>query len=112
MGRAGWLFLLAVVGCNDGPNTQYRPIGSDCSSGDQCGTSPYSCATAGYPNGYCQKDCATDGDCPSDSVCVVPHCRRKCQSASACRTSEGYVCRADGVAPHCDVPTNSDGGTP
>jgi hypothetical protein len=117
MGRAMrtsiWLLWLGLVGgCSDGPGTQYRPIGSDCSSSDQCGTRPFSCVTAGYPHGYCQKDCATDGDCPSDSVCVAPQCRRKCHTSTDCRTAEGYVCRADGPSQVCDLPANADGGTP
>ena len=53
MGRAGrtwvWLLWWGMAGCSDGANTQYRPIGSDCSSSDQCGTRPYSCVTTGYP---------------------------------------------------------------
>jgi len=66
----------------------------------------------GYPNGYCQKDCATDGDCPSDAICVSSQCRRKCQMTSQCRVAEGYLCRPGGTGSVCDVATNDDGGMP
>ena len=88
-----WLALtlvLVAAGCSDPANTQYLPIGSPCSSDRQCGTSPYDCAVAGYPGGYCEKSCATDGDCPSDSLCsaLVKACRRVCTSDAACRTTD------------------------
>src|SRR4051812_42268099 len=100
--------LTACLGCSAGPNTQNNPIGSRCTSNDSCGTKPYNCLTMGHPGGYCQKDCSTDGDCPSDSVCVSFECRRKCSTAADCRASEGYACVITPVTSVCDVGASSD----
>jgi hypothetical protein len=101
----------SVTSCSNPPNTQILPIGSRCTSDSECGTSPYTCETTNYPNGYCDKTCGSDTDCPSDSVCYVNHCRRTCATASDCRQAEGYVCRMTGTttAPvnFCDVPEGS-----
>ena len=101
------LFLagLTVAACSDGPNTQYLPIGERCGSDEACGTSPFSCLTS-YPSGYCEKGCATDGDCPLDSVCASTRCRRKCQGAGDCRSLEGYICKPTGAtSAFCTVPS-------
>ena len=74
------MLAFVAAGCSDSANTQYLPIGSRCSSSAQCGTAPYDCAATGYPYGYCEKPCTTDGDCPADSLCsaTVHACRRVC----------------------------------
>jgi hypothetical protein len=105
-----WLLFCFLAGCSDGPNSQYRPIGTDCTADNQCGTTPYSCSLKNHPNGYCQKDCATPGDCPSDSTCVGNECRRKCTMQSECRVAEGYVCSSSTSV--CDFPVSDDGGAP
>lgn len=90
-----WLLfvLLAVAGCGDADNTAYLPVGSRCTSSGQCGTNPYQC-NVDRPGGYCEKPCATDGDCPMDSVCIprLGACRRRCADPAQCRASEGYAC--------------------
>jgi hypothetical protein len=99
---------LASFGCDTPANTQKLPVGSRCTQPSQCGSSPYGCSIKGYPGGYCDKDCATDGDCPADSVCAAAlrKCRRKCVAASECRESEGYTCRAFGATTTvCELPT-------
>lgn len=108
--------LVAAAGCSDAPNTQLLPIGSRCSSSGQCGTTPYDCAISGYPYGYCEKPCTTNGDCPADSLCnpKAQACRRVCVDSSTCRVADGYSCQAlisgQGV---CEVGGASmDGGTP
>ena len=101
----GILCAAAFLGCSSAPNTQRLPIGERCGDNDACGTVPYSCAITNYPGGYCQKTCATDGDCPADSVCFASECRRSCSPDKLCRTSEGYVCRPGASSPFCDVPT-------
>jgi len=109
---------LAVAGCSDAANTQYLPIGSRCSSSTQCGTSPYDCAIAGYPFGYCEKSCATDGDCPADSLCAtlsaqVKECRRVCTTDDACRVADGYSCQSiAGGRGVCEAAASVDGGQP
>jgi hypothetical protein len=104
------LLVLGALGCSDGANTQYNPIGSRCSSNGDCGTKPYNCNTS-HPGGYCQKDCATDGDCPTDSLCIALECRRKCSTSADCRSSEGYTCVSTAVSPVCDIASASgDGG--
>lgn len=98
------LFAVLAVGCDSPPNTQNLPIGTRCTDDSMCGTSPYACAVTGYPGGYCDKSCATDGDCPLDAVCAITRCRRKCTSPSECRQAEGYTCRGSGAtSPFCDV---------
>jgi hypothetical protein len=97
---------LVAAGCGDPDNTQYLPIGSRCSRASQCGTSPYAC-DASLPNGYCDKGCTTDGDCPADALCnpTVHLCRRRCKVPDDCRVSEGYKCVAlVGGETVCDVP--------
>jgi hypothetical protein len=104
---------LLVAGCTDGQNTQYLSIGAPCASDGNCGTRPYNCAMRGYPGGYCQKDCTTPGDCPSDAWCVAGQCRRLC--TLGCRVAEGYRCVDEGAGMTvCDVPSAavSDGGPP
>jgi hypothetical protein len=102
-----------MLGCSEGNNVQNRPIGQSCSSNSECGTKPYNCETTGYPGGYCQKDCVTDGDCPADSACVGTECRRKCTGRANCRESEGYDCRVEGQFMVCDVSSSAgDGGSP
>lgn len=101
--------IALAAGCGDPPNTQYLPIGQRCGSGDDCGTAPYDCATANHPGGYCERTCATDGDCPSDSYCIAmaptSHCRRKCTTDTECRAVEGYVCKPNGtLGKYCDIP--------
>jgi hypothetical protein len=104
------LAALAAVSCGDGANVQRLPIGSRCGSSDDCGTQPYNCATSGHPGGYCQKDCATNGDCPSDSVCLSRECRRKCRTSAHCRVADGYICVSSDISV-CDVPTSDLGPT-
>jgi hypothetical protein len=105
---------VVVVGCSDPPNTQRLPIGSRCSSNDACGTEPYTCEMTA-PNGYCDKACTLNNDCPPDSVCppALLHCRRPCKASSECRQVEGYTCVSNAnngaTAPFCDVQV--DGGT-
>lgn len=115
-GRPTWLplaFVLvsalgALSACSDGPNTQYVPIGSRCTHDSQCGTSPYTCETTNYPDGYCDKTCASDGDCPADAVCYLNHCRRTCTQLTDCRQAEGYTCRMSGAtSDFCDIPEGS-----
>lgn len=112
--------VLLCVGCSDGANTQYLPIGSVCSSSGQCGTSPFDCAMS-YPGGYCEKPCATDGDCPADSLCAIPPgfpasaraCRRRCAATSECRAAEGYTCvPVSSTTAVCDYTGAVDGGLP
>ena len=94
-----WVVLLTLAlvaaACSDSANTQYLPVGSECGTSSQCGTPPYDCAATGYPFGYCEKPCTTDGDCPADSLCspTAHACRRTCAMTSDCRTAQGYVCQ-------------------
>lgn len=114
------LLLLLAAACGDPANTQYLPIGSRCSRDHQCGTAPFACVTS-YPGGYCEHACATDGDCPKDSVCVLPAgapamraCRRVCTANEQCRAGEGYLCvPLGGTASVCDWTGGPmDGGLP
>ena len=87
-------FAALLVACTQADNLQYLPIGTRCTQSEQCGTNPYFCHESGYPGGYCEKPCTADGDCPSDSVCAVSVCRRKCTNVAQCRADEGYTCKA------------------
>lgn len=118
-----WLaltILVGVVGCSDPSHTQYLPIGSRCTSSHQCGTSPFDCNSAD-PGGYCELPCATDGDCPADSLCALPPgapasaraCRRRCDRDADCRVAEGYVCTPLSTTTSvCDYTGPVDGGLP
>jgi hypothetical protein len=108
------LFACIVVwatatGCDAPSNSAFLPVGSRCSNAAQCGTRPYTCNTL-LPGGYCERDCATDGDCPMDSVCSALRCRRRCQLVSECRVNEGYTCRNTGATAFvCEAATNDAG---
>jgi hypothetical protein len=103
-----WLLVAAVLlvgACGSPSNTQFLPIGSRCGSSDQCGTSPYDCASA-LPGGYCERSCKTSSDCPADSSCIGTACRRRCDADTDCRFTDGYACRAlGGDHAVCDLPT-------
>ncbi len=95
----GAILVFLVAGCGSGSNTQKEPIGSRCKSNGNCGSTPFQCETDGYPGGYCDKPCATDGDCPLDSLCLpkpLSACRRRCNDSVECRTDtgdgRGYAC--------------------
>ena len=112
---AALVLALVAAGCSDPSNTQLIPIGSRCSSAGQCGTPPYNCEIAGYPFGYCDKSCATDGDCPADSTCspLVKACRRNCMTSATCRVSDGYSCQPlVGGKAVCETGGSLDGGSP
>ena len=111
------IIALLVAGCSDAGNTQLQPIGSRCTAANTCGTPPFDCRTNGYPGGYCEKPCTTDGDCPADALCGLlvdgaRSCRRRCSTDSDCRHSEGYVCVALPMGHVCEVPTAVDGSRP
>jgi hypothetical protein len=113
--QALWIIAVLVAGCSDAANTQYVPIGSRCTASNSCGTSPFDCRTSGYPGGYCEKPCATDGDCPADSICGLVldgarSCRRRCSGPSQCRQNEGYTCVVLPMGSVCDLPSIVDGG--
>ncbi|MDB4968277.1 MAG: hypothetical protein JWN44_3966 [Myxococcales bacterium] len=109
------IFVLVTGACSDPAGTQYLPIGSRCGTSAQCGTSPYVCnASSIYPNGYCEKACKTDGDCPADALCnpTVQACRRKCKVATDCRADEGYGCFVvTGQNAVCEPSPSVDGGS-
>ena len=108
----GAILVFLVAGCGSGSNQQKEPIGSRCKKNSDCGTSPFQCETTGYPGGYCDKICTTDGDCPLDSLCLPKPssvCRRRCESSTECRTDVadgiGYACiTSEGATgSFCDV---------
>lgn len=82
------------------------PVGSACSEADECGTSnAHLCMeqvaaltffSMKFPGGMCTFACTSDRDCPEDSACIIdfdtPRCLPLCDSASDCRTDEGYAC--------------------
>lgn len=98
--------LLAGVGCGSKADSQSEPIGSPCTNSQHCGTAPYECiltsATA-YKGGYCTRPCATDGDCPADSLCLpAGGCRRRCTDDANCRVDQGYACITAPMGAYCD----------
>ena len=113
------LSLALVASCNSSSNVQRLPIGSPCTSSDQCGTGKFFCAVD-HPGGYCKADCHKDGDCPTGSVCAgagmvsLGACHKVCPNGpSDCRAAEGYICKnppPDATAAYCDAPEAGDGG--
>jgi hypothetical protein len=101
---------MLAVACQDGPNTQYLPIGSPCFKQSDCGTQPFDCALD-VPGGSCVKSCSDNTDCPTDSACARKFCKRSCHSSAGCRAPVGYGCWDEGATTMvCDfVP---DGGLP
>jgi hypothetical protein len=110
------LLVVAASACSAGADSQFLPIGSRCSRDDQCGTSPYDCAIADHPYGYCEKPCMLDSECPADSLCstTVGECRRVCAADADCRVNDGYSCQPLESKGVCDlVPSSSmDVGAP
>lgn len=115
--------MFLVAACGSAANTQRQPIGSRCKSDGNCGTSPFNCELDGYPGGYCDKPCATDGDCPLDSLCLPGAgggCRRRCNDTTElCRTDQadgvGYACIGSSgtTGTYCDkqpLPGDAGGG--
>jgi hypothetical protein len=51
-----------------------------------------------FPGGYCSMGCYGEGDCPAGGYCLMNPmggegmCMKLCESASDCRTTDGYVC--------------------
>jgi len=108
-----------LIGCvlwfaaSCGGANQKLPIGSPCSASAQCGDDPFFCEKS-HPGGYCKRDCKSDADCPSDSICAfsgaVGECHKKCDTDDDCRVAEGYDCEPASTDPdthashaYCDV---------
>lgn len=108
-------------GTPDAGNPGTKAVGDACFGGGECATGL--CQIVAFPDGYCTKSCAQNGDCPSGSVCGVSPadstgqtkvCLKSCSpagSAGGCRT--GYVCEKKGTSldgtavcfPRCTSPT-------
>jgi hypothetical protein len=80
--------------------TEIGRIGDACVSHGQCPAgktrdSPGFCSYS-FPNGYCTRPCASDGDCDEGSICAASllgnACVRSCSTSSECRVQEGYSC--------------------
>jgi hypothetical protein len=120
--------LALVAGCTESAGDQQLPIGAPCKppSGSSCtanagccGTGKFFCATLDHPGGYCKKDCKSDADCPTGSVCAgdssLGECHKSCNAAADCRTAEGYICKphaSEASHDFCDAPEPTpDGGS-
>lgn len=81
--------------------------GNPCTSDQDCGGTPQSCATtlalgiefaeqvAPAPGGYCTQHCSLDSDCGEGAQCITTGpkggmCMRRCREDSDCR--DGYWC--------------------
>jgi hypothetical protein len=107
-GRAGYRCRVAneIGRCMPGPEPLPEGvIGDACSSDEECGGAPMSCASnlAGVsaPGGYCSARCSVDADCSSGGACVsglgtaplsIGTCFARCEPPDGCR--EGYTCNA------------------
>lgn len=124
--RIGGFILLAASliglflgGCGNSVVAELLPVGSACTADPQCGPAPFMCMLD-HPGGYCLRDCRSDVDCPSESVCVVDtdasECHKRCPSGQLdCRA--GYECApaASSGFPRssvafCDVSASPDAG--
>lgn len=87
-----------LVGCDTPVVKQLLPIGSPCTSSADCGSQPQFYCDSLHAGGYCKKDCKTDLDCPSESICAfhnspIGQCALKCDNLANCRFTMGYTCK-------------------
>ena len=84
-------------GCDDGfaceAGSCALGVALPCQSDEECypGLTCLLQAEAGWTGGHCQKDCATDEDCPTGSHCAEDACVRSCESDVDCRGPD-YGC--------------------
>ena len=83
--------LLAACG---GPGVDDL-VGNSCIDDRDCRES---CETGGdFPGGFCTVGCASDRDCPSDTICADVRggvCMYPCDVSDDCRfLGRGYACR-------------------
>jgi hypothetical protein len=108
--------IAALAGCSStSAPAQRLPIGTACTTSLQCGDPPSFFCDTDHPNGYCKRDCKSDGDCPPEAICAfdgaVGECHKKCDTVADCRQAEGYICKPASTNPvslashsYCDAP--------
>ncbi len=77
-------------------------LGGPCGADSECEGEYSWCNYWSLPGGYCTQDCFDNDDsvCPDNSICVTvgrrnrEMCLASCNSDSACRVEEGYICHA------------------
>lgn len=78
------LAFTAACGSSAGPTS--RAVGGSCASNSDCDQTCLTNQT--FPNGYCTRSCASDGDCASGSQCVRDDfgqiCEVLCSTVSSC----------------------------
>jgi len=90
--------------CNDNNRCAKipEPVGGPCGADSECEGEYTWCNYWSLPGGYCTQDCFDEDDsvCPDSSICVTvgrrnrEMCLASCNSDSACRVEEGYICHA------------------
>ncbi|MCC6748173.1 MAG: hypothetical protein IT371_10970 [Deltaproteobacteria bacterium] len=102
------LFLRTISGCEqeEAPTPSQPPaegeVGAACTDSGHCKAG--GCLTdVSFKEGYCYKDCKTDGACPDGATCHdylnYKWCFDACEADSACR--DGYVCDYGVCRPKC-----------
>jgi len=98
------------------PTVKLNPLGGDCADDGDCedGKCLKKAEDASrsytFHAGYCTKDCANGGTCPTGGKCVPfgqvgqtnkPHyCMKKCTAVADCRAHDGYDCPGDICLPN------------
>ncbi len=76
-------------------------IGEKCSADDDCQGGVCSA-------GFCSRDCTSDANCPSPSICIEKLCKLGCTADTACGT--GKICEKNACQEGCRLDTECGAG--
>lgn len=82
-----------LVGCGRSSGDIDSYIGNACTSDRDCDERCY--LGGNFPGGFCSVACATDNDCPSDTVCIDHDggvCMYLCTAQDCTHLGRGWGC--------------------
>lgn len=86
------LGFVLLVGC--GGDQIDTVVGAECTRDSQCDDRCLQ-DSKDYPGGFCTLSCASDNDCPSDTVCIEKSggvCLFLCSELDCSRLGPGWAC--------------------